>query len=89
MDKKFRLSLKCPLVLETKKRLISQIKMGTKEWTWKNANCIQGCPLCIYCYAKAMAKRLHITEEIWQNRVIMQNKVKKNYNRQLLEENFY
>ena len=40
-----------------KKRYLRKIKMGTKEWAYKNANCIQGCGVCIYCYAKAMAKR--------------------------------
>lgn len=62
-----------------KKRFLRNIKMGTKEWAYKNANCIQGCGVCIYCYAKAMAKRRGITEDEWNNKLIVWKRINKNY----------
>ncbi len=79
-SKKQNLSLKIPLSQIEKKILLEQIKMGTKEWSYKNANCIQGCGVCIYCYAKAMAKIWRgISEDQWTNKVIKWEKVNKGY----------
>ncbi len=68
--KKLKLSLDHPLSEGEKQNLLKIIKNSTKKWSYKNTTCIQGCGVCIYCYAKAMAKRRSISEENWNNEIM-------------------
>jgi len=58
-----------------------EITSGTKEWADHNVNCIKGCfNNCRYCYAKMMAKRFgRCEEDNWENMIINQNAVNKEY----------
>lgn len=55
---------------------------GTKEWAYKNLNICYGCKnACVYCYAKAMAKRFKRIEEEeeWKEWEINLSKLMKGY----------
>ena len=69
------------LSLTDKKRILTKIKMGTREWAKKEINCIKGCgTYCLYCYAKGIAKHYkRCIEETWKDMEINWNAVKKGY----------
>lgn len=77
------LSLKDPLTQSEIQERLDQLKMGTREWAKKELNCIKGCHNnCVYCYAKAIAKRFkRCTEKTWKIMKINQRVVDKNYGR--------
>ena len=77
------LSLEYPLNANEIVEKINQIKMGTKEWAWKNVNCISGCGInCLYCYAKGMAKHYErCTEDTWKVMQINNKVVDKGFGR--------
>lgn len=78
-----KLKLERFLSLIDKKRLLTNIKMGTREWAKKEINCIKGCgTYCLYCYAKGIAKHYkRCIEETWKDMEINWNAVKKGYGR--------
>lgn len=79
----YKLKLKRTTSMEEKKILLSNIKMGTREWARREINCIKGCRMyCLYCYAKGIAKHYkRCTEETWKNMEINSIAVDKNYSK--------
>lgn len=79
----YELELEVPASFIEKKSLLTNIKMGTREWAKKEVNCIKGCSTyCLYCYAKGIAKHYkRCIEETWKNMEINWSVVNKNYGR--------